>query len=67
MTYFRIQLPAYYRPRWGVLLLCSEWEEVVPPRTNHQDNIFKYNVILSVAKNLIRSFVVLLLGMTKQF
>ena len=41
MTYFRIQLPAYYRLRYPVSQLCSEWEEVVPGRSDHQDNIFK--------------------------
>lgn len=45
MTYFRKQLPAYYRPRWPVSLLSSKWDQVVPNRTNHQDNTLKNSVL----------------------
>jgi len=31
--YFRSPFPDYYRRRWSVLRLCSEWEEVVPLRS----------------------------------
>ena len=46
MIYFRIQLPAYYRRRWRVSRLCSEWEKVVPHRSNHRD-VFsvKYSLV----------------------
>src|SRR4030065_225122 len=36
LTYFRGELPHNYRLRCGVSLLCSEWEEVLPPRPKDQ-------------------------------
>ena len=36
MTYFRNPLRNYYRQRWYVSRLCSEWEEVVPYRFNNR-------------------------------
>gem|GEM_PF-5032815 len=35
MTYFRTKLPKHYRRRCPVLLLSSEWGQVVPRRFNH--------------------------------
>jgi hypothetical protein len=36
MRYFRVPLPENYRLRYRVLLLSSEWDQVVPRRFNHQ-------------------------------
>ena len=47
MTYFRDPLPDYYRQRWCVSLLSSEWDQVVPHRSNNQG--FNYTI-----KNLAR-------------
>ena len=39
MTYFLITSRRQYRQRWDVLLPCSEWKRVVPPRSDNQGNI----------------------------
>lgn len=50
LRYFRMELPPYYRPRYGVSLLCSEWEEVVPPRSKDRAKIYSSNVNLQRAE-----------------
>lgn len=45
MSYFRNQLPENYRRRWSVSRLCSEWEEVVPPRSDDRTSIVPYTDI----------------------
>ena len=46
MTYFRIQLPIYYRQRWRVSRLCSGREEVGPRRSDHRDIFVVKNINL---------------------
>lgn len=48
MTYFRIQLPVYYRRRSRVSRLCSEWEKVGPRGSNHRNN-FGFNIQLLIS------------------
>ena len=44
MRYFRAQLPENYRLRYPVSLLSSERDQVVPGRTNHQNDALKFFV-----------------------
>ncbi len=44
VSYFRAQLPENYRHRWSVSLLSSEWNQVVPDRSNHQKNALKNRI-----------------------
>ena len=43
MTYCPLGIHLKYRKRWYVSLLCSEWEKVVPYRSNYQRITFFKN------------------------
>ena len=51
MSYFHGQLPDRYRRRCSVSLLSSERDQVVPERTDHQNNTLKnFKVLLTLTK-----------------